>query len=249
MKEIQLSTNISSNDLNTKVRKAKEFIETEKKRFISLHSHNEQEVLKTIDISVFASECIYLSDAGMPCISDPGAYLAKYLQENNIPYDVLPGPSAAVALYAASGFLDSRFLFYGFLPHKKNNRSEELNKLLSSEYPVIFYEAPHRIEEFFGELSDMAPDAEVFAAKEMTKLHQKYFRGSSKSVFEQIQNSSKKGEWAVAVKFLGQKNDKITLGIDEIKALDLPKKQAAKLIAKITGENPKELYEKMVTER
>jgi 16S rRNA (cytidine1402-2'-O)-methyltransferase len=83
----------------------------------------------------------------------------------------------------------------------------------------------------------------------MTKLHQKYFRGSSKSVFEQIQNSSKKGEWAVAVKFLGQKNDKITLGIDEIKALDLPKKQAAKLIAKITGENPKELYEKMVTER
>lgn len=223
--------------------------ETEKKRFISLHSHNEQEVLKTIDISVFASECIYLSDAGMPCISDPGAYLAKYLQENNIPYDVLPDPSAAVALYAASGFLDSRFLFYGFLPHKKNNRSEELNKLLSSEYPVIFYEAPHRIEEFFRELSDMAPDAEVFAAKEMTKLHQKYFRGSSKSVFEQIQNSSKKGEWAVAVKFLGQKNDKITLGIDEIKALDLPKKQAAKLIAKITGENPKELYEKMVTER
>lgn len=222
--------------------------EIERKRFISLHSHNEQEVLKNIDPSIFESECIYLSDAGMPCISDPGAYLVGYLQENNIRYDVLPGPSAVPLVYAASGFLDSKFLFYGFLPHKKNNRLDELSKLSTSQFPVIFYEAPHRIEEFFEELSEISPDAEVFAAKELTKMHQKYLKGDPKSILSQIQSSSKKGEWAVVVKFATQKNSVITLGIDEIKALDLPKKQAAKLIAKITGENPKELYEKMVKE-
>lgn len=217
-----------------------------KKIFYSLHSHNEEKVLENIDISIFDKNCVYLSDAGMPCISDPGAFLALFAQKHKIAYDVLPGASALTTLYAASGFLDSKFLFYGFLPHKTNSRIDELKKLSLSEYPVIFYEAPHRIIQFLEELCSVAKDAEVFAAKELTKMHQRYFRGNASEILGELKKLSSKGEWAVVVKFKGLQSGFLSLSLDDVLELDLPKKQAAKLIAKITGENPKNIYEELI---
>lgn len=221
-------------------------VEISKKTFYSLHSHNEERLLENIDISIFQKKCLYVSDAGMPCISDPGAMLVAYAQKNGIEYDVLPGASAAVTAYAASGFLDSKFFFYGFLPHKTNARLEELKKLIMSEHPVIFYEAPHRILQFLEELGSVDENAEIFAAKELTKLHQRYFRTKPKELLESLKTLSSKGEWVVIVEFSKQKNISITLTVEELLELELPKKQLAKLIAKTTGESPKKVYERVV---
>ncbi len=222
-------------------------IDISKKTFYSLHSHNEERILENIDLSLFEKNCVYMSDAGMPCISDPGALLAQYAQQNGIKYDVLPGASAALTVYAASGFLDGKFLFYGFLPHKSNARIDELKKLSMSEIPVVFYEAPHRILQFLEELASVDESAELFAAKELTKMHQKYFKATPKTLLADLKNHSIKGEWAVVVKFGRQKSDSLLIGLDEIMELDLPKKQAAKLISKITGENPKTIYEELIS--
>lgn len=218
-----------------------------KKTFYSLHSHNEERILENIDLSLFEKNCVYMSDAGMPCISDPGALLVQYAQQNGIKYDVLPGASAAVTVYAASGFLDSKFLFYGFLPHKSNARINELKKISISENPVIFYEAPHRIVQFLEELAVVDETAQLFAAKELTKMHQKYFKSTPKVLLDELKTESIKGEWTVVVKFGKQKNNSLLIGLDEIMELDLPKKQAAKLISKITGENPKTIYEELIS--
>jgi len=223
-------------------------IDISKKTFYPLHSHNEERILDNIDISIFDKNCVYMSDAGMPCISDPGALLAAYAQKNSIEYDVLPGPSAVTTVYAASGFLDSKFLFYGFLPHKTTARMDELKKLTASECPVIFYEAPHRILQFCEELVEIDENADIFASKELTKLHQKYFRTNPKELLAKLKSSSIKGEWAVVVKFSKQNGSFLSLGIDEIMELELPKKQAARLISKITGENAKNIYEKLITQ-
>lgn len=218
-----------------------------KKTFYSLHSHNEERILQNIDISIFDKKCVYASDAGMPCVSDPGAMLALYAQKNGIEYDVLPGASATVTVYAASGFLDSKFLFYGFLPHKTQSRMDELKKLSLSEYPIIFYEAPHRILQFLEELDKTDKDADVFAAKELTKLHQKYFRDKPSEILSKLKTLSTKGEWALAVKFSSKQESLLTLSIDELLELELPKKQLAKLIAKATGANPKSVYEELIS--
>lgn len=217
-----------------------------KKTFYSLHSHNEERILQNIELSIFEKNCVYMSDAGMPCISDPGALLVEYAQKNNISYDVLPGASAAVTAYAASGFLDSKFIFYGFLPHKSSARIEELRKLQSSKHPVIFYEAPHRIEQFAKELCEIDRDATIFAAKELTKMHQKYITISAVEFEQTLKVISTKGEWVVVVLFSKKESGFIVLSLDEVLELELPKKQAAKLIAKITGENPKNVYEELI---
>lgn len=217
-----------------------------KKFFISLHSHNEERVLEQIDKAIFDKNCIYMSDAGMPAISDPGAMLVEFARANNISYDVLPGASAVTTAYAASGFLDSKFVFYGFLPHKTSSREEELKKLSASEYPVVFYEAPHRIEQFFEELAKVDKDAEIFASKELTKLHQKYFKSTAAQFAATLKNISTKGEWVVTVKFSKQNSDMLAISLDEIMELELPKKQMAKLISKITGEAPKSIYEELI---
>ncbi|MCF6201048.1 MAG: 16S rRNA (cytidine(1402)-2'-O)-methyltransferase, partial [Hydrogenimonas sp.] len=164
-------------------------------KFISIHSHNEERVVNSFEPSFFEKNVVYMSDAGMPCISDPGAILVEYCQKHQIPYTVLPGPSAAVTAYAASGFNEKEFLFYGFLPHKGAQRARELKRLLLEPFPVILYEAPHRIEKLFAEISAIEPQREVFAAKEITKRHERFFKDEAKELERKIRGTLAKGEW------------------------------------------------------
>jgi len=92
-------------------------------KFISFNEHNGEERLQEFGNVLEDQEVVYVSDAGMPVISDPGQILVAYAQEHDIPYDVLPGASAVTTAYAASGFEEGKFLFYAFLPHKGKERS------------------------------------------------------------------------------------------------------------------------------
>lgn len=213
-------------------------------RFYSLHSHNEESVIKNIEPEIFKKSVLYLSDAGMPCISDPGVKLIQYAQKNDIEYEVLPGANAAVTAYASSGFIEKEFFFFGFLPHKSNERKAILQNILNSGYNTILYEAPHRIKKLINDINEIDSDRELFVQKEISKLHQKWFKDSAKNLTKLFESENLKGEWVVIIKGIKLQTSIITK--DDILTLQIPKKQKAKLLSKITGESVKEIYERMV---
>ncbi len=213
-------------------------------KFIALHSHNEKELLEKLSVDIFEDEVIYVSDAGMPSVSDPGCELVRYAQSHDIKYEVVPGANAALLAYASSGFCESQFLFYGFLPHKGSNRQQALHEVLYNGYVTIVYEAPHRILKLIEQICNIAPKRELFLIKEATKMHHKHFKGTAEEILSILKMQNIKGEWVVIVN-----SDKKELGVitvDDILSLDIPKKQASKLIAKITGKTPKQCYHELI---
>lgn len=209
-----------------------------------MHSHNEDAVLSTMDKKIFEESVGYLSDAGMPGISDPGAALVRFCQEHQLPYEILPGANAALLAYVTSGIKTHQFLFYGFLSHKGMDRQNELFEALNAPYAVIVYESPHRIEKLIEELVQFAPDRPIFAIKEATKLHEKRFLGTSQEVHEAFKTANLKGEWVVVITPEATKNGEAITKEDLID-LDIPPKQKAKLLSKLTGESVKEWYTKL----
>jgi len=213
--------------------------------FQSFHHHNEQKVLKTLDKNLLLDKnVVYVSDAGMPCVSDPGSSLVEYCIQNEIPYDVIPGANAVLTAFAMSGFESTEFSFFGFLPHKGKERREKLLKTLNSEFLPILYESPHRLLKLLEELSCEEPNRVVFLAKELTKLHQKTYKKPALELYEEFKSLSIKGEWVVVLQ------NKTTTGsnleLSDISELDLPPKQKAKLISKLTGRKTKEVYQEIL---
>ncbi len=214
------------------------------RNFISLHSHNEKSLLEKLDPALFEEEVAYMSDAGMPGISDPGCALIIYAQRHDIPYRVLPGANAALLAYVASGYCETKFLFFGFLPHKGKARESALHEALYSGYTTILYEAPHRLTKLLEQIAAIAPERELFLLKEATKLHEKHFRGTAPSLQKTLSQEKIRGEWVAVLK--ASVNKTIPITEEEILSLDLPKKQAARLLAKITGKSPKDCYRSLL---
>lgn len=216
----------------------------EEQNFISLHSHNEKEFIEKLSPSFFEQNVIYISDAGMPGISDPGALLVRYCRENGIKYDVLPGANALLTAFVASGFVDTKMLFWGFLPHKGKERAASLLGALNSGYTTILYESPHRLEKLLNEILHEEPFRKIFLAKELTKKYQKYYFGTAGEIKEQV-DANLRGEWVVVIEANIVQNSS-AISQNDILELDLPKKVQAKLISKITGENTKACYERLL---
>ena len=212
--------------------------------FIPLHSHNEQEFVEKLESSFFEQNVVYMSDAGMPGISDPGQLLVNYCIEHNIAYDILPGANALLTAFVASGFVQTQMLFFGFLDHKGSSRAQGLQKALYSGYTTVLYESPHRLEKLLLEIDKEDSSREIFLAKELTKKYQKFLRGTAKEILNEL-NKNYKGEWVVVLSSGAQKNES-AISETDILELDIPKKQKAKLLAKITGENPKAIYQTLL---
>ena len=216
----------------------------ENQEFISLHSHNEKSFVEKLEPSFFEQNIVYASDAGMPGISDPGQVLVRYCIENNIKYDILPGANAVLTAFVASGFVETQMLFLGFLDHKGSSRAAGLQKALYSGYTTILYESPHRLEKLLLEIDKEEPQREIFLAKELTKKYQKYLHGTAKEIFEKL-DKNYKGEWVVVIKASESQNAS-AITQNDILELDLPKKVQAKLLSKITGENVKTIYQRLL---
>ena len=212
------------------------------KTFHAVHEHNQKAFLQKISPEFFAQEVVYVSDAGMPGISDPGAMLVRYAQEHDIAYEVLPGPSAAITAFVASGFGCVRFAFYGFLPHKGAERFELLQKLLKEDKCVVLYESPHRLLKLLEELAAMVPERTVFLAKELTKRYEQFFKDSAANLYEQFRHTPIKGEWVVVIDKGEENLSTLTLSIEDILQLPLPKKELAKMLAKVSDKSAKEWY-------
>jgi 16S rRNA (cytidine1402-2'-O)-methyltransferase len=149
---------------------------------------------------------VLVSDAGTPGISDPGAALVAAAVEAGLPVSPLPGPSAVATLLSVSGFLGNSFAFRGFFPRERVDREKELG-LLSVPARlagiVVWFESPRRIAAALGFFAERLPAARLVVAKELTKLHEKFFRGNASEVFRQVENEisaeGERGEWCFAV--------------------------------------------------
>lgn len=206
--------------------------------FISMHSHNEEYKITNIDIQLFEKNCVYMSDAGMPCVSDPGAKLVEFCQQNSIEYDVLTGANSILTAYAATGFLQNEFSFFGFLPHKVVAKKEILVKLLQKQESVIILESPHRLLDTLELISNLEPNRTIFLAKELTKLHQKYIKNNALAIYEELKKQKILGEWVIVIE--GNKNYELV--DDSLFKPNMDKKSLSKAIAKITGQDAKSVY-------
>jgi len=216
----------------------------ENQEFISVHSHNEKDFVEKLELSFFEQNIVYASDAGMPGISDPGQVLVNYCIKNNLPYDILPGANAILTAFVASGFIETQMLFFGFLDHKGVSRSAGLQEALYNGYTTVLYESPHRLEKLLLEIVKVDSSRELFLAKELTKKYQRFYHGTAQEILDALDKNIR-GEWVVVIK-QDVKQNSSAITQNDILALDLPKKIQAKLICKITSENTKECYQRIL---
>lgn len=172
-----------------------------KKPMVSYYEHNIRSRGQMIVDRILAGEsCAIVTDAGMPCISDPGEDLVRLCAENNIPTEVVPGPSAVISALACSGLITSRFAFEGFLSTNKKNRFEHLESIKNDTRTLIFYEAPHKL---MNTLNDMLKvfggDRRISLAKELTKLHEQIIRTTLSGAVEYFTNTPPKGEFVLVI--------------------------------------------------
>ena len=144
---------------------------------------------------------VFVSDAGTPGISDPGARLVAYVREHapEAVIEAIPGPSAITALLSIAGIDATRFSFFGFLPHKKG-RMTMLREVAASPLPVVLYESPHRILKLMEELAAALPACRVTVGRELTKMHEEVIAGSPSEISASLESrDAVRGEFVVIV--------------------------------------------------
>ncbi|MBQ3552587.1 MAG: 16S rRNA (cytidine(1402)-2'-O)-methyltransferase [Clostridia bacterium] len=187
-----------------------------KKPIISCHEHNERIRGAEIAEKIAAGYVIvYVSDAGMPGISDPGRILIEECVKKGVFYTVIPGASAAATAHVLSGLSDT-YRFEGFLPRDNGARKKRINALRFDECCLIFYESPLRVAALMLELYELLGDRDASLVREITKLHESVVSGTLKSLYEKFSAQPPKGECVLVV--AGAKDEELT-GTEDIDML------------------------------
>jgi len=167
---------------------------------VSYHEHNEMTRAPELVIQMEeGSDIALVTDAGMPVVSDPGFRLVHLAVRHGIRVVPVPGASAFVAALAASGMPVDKFRFLGFLPSKRGERRKALEELRSAPKTLLFYEAPHRLNEMLKDVRDILGEREIVLAREVTKVHEEFLRGTISSTLEYLKKRPAKGEITLLV--------------------------------------------------
>ena len=206
-----------------------------KKELFSLREHNEIEASKKLLEKIQEGKKVaYMSDAGYPCISDPGYILVQEMIKNDIAVSTISGSSAFINALVASGLETKHFYFYGFLSAKENEAREEILSLKERKETIILYEAPHRIAKTLKLLKEVLGNRQICLARELTKINEEYIRGSLDELCE-LDESTIKGEIVLIIE--GNKNEnqiddeKITTRVAYFVKLGLSQKDAINVVA------------------
>ena len=184
------------------------------KPLVSLREHNEvEQSLHLIEEIKKGKKIAYVSDAGYPAISDPGAILVKLANENEIAISVVNGSSAFINALVGSALPTDHFYFHGFLPAKATEAKKELEEIKDKKETLIFYESPHRIEESINLLNEVLGNRKVTLERELTKLNEEKIYGTLEELKE-LDFSQIKGEIVIVVE--GNKEEKASLSEKEI---------------------------------
>ncbi len=224
-----------------------------KKPMISYFEHNKEFKGQIICDRIKSGEsCAIVTDAGMPCISDPGELLIKQCEEYSIKTEVVPGPSAVISALCVSGLATGRFCFEGFLSVNKKSRNEHLESLLNETRTMIFYEAPHKLPNTLKDFYEAFPARKLTIARELTKLHEEIIRTTTKEAYERYSDGSLKGEIVLILEGKTETADEV-YSLDD--AVNMAKKfildgmkptDAAKEAAKITKIRKNDIYKELV---
>ena len=219
-------------------------------RLVSYHNFSEKQKLKYMISNLKDGLNIALiSDAGTPLISDPGYLLVKAAQEESIQVIPIPGPSSLISALSISGFPSDKFIFYGFPPKQQKAKQSFMQSLVSENRTSIVFESKRRIKDFLENLEGLCPGRKVFIAREMTKLHETFYRGEINKVISEISldENSLKGEFVIVIKGIKEVKKEILLTNDQAKVLEIilekmKKKEALSLASKAFGLKKNSLY-------
>lgn len=222
------------------------------KPLISYHRHNEDvktEVL--IEKLLEGQEVALVSDAGTPGICDPGEVVIKKCIEEGIEVIPIPGACAMINALIASGIDTKEFMFLGFLPLNKKLRKEKLEEIEKSRKTTILYEAPHKLQATLKDLSNILEERQVVLARELTKIHEEFMRGTIEEIIQKAENV--KGEIVLlieATEKVEAENNFENLSLEEhyemYEKQGMQKKEIIKKIAKDRGLTKNEVYQRFI---
>lgn len=220
-----------------------------KKPLVSYYEHNIREKSDwLVERMLGGEDCAIITDAGMPCISDPGEILVDLCHRRGVEVVVVPGPSAVIAALAASGLATSRFTFEGFLTVNKSGRQRHLEEVKNDPRTLIFYEAPHKLITTLGEMLRVLGDRPLVLCRELTKYYEEVRRTTLAEAVDYYRERAPKGEF-VLVLAGAPKAEEDPLTLEEAAQLVRARiaggespTQAAKEVAKETGHKKGELY-------
>lgn len=166
----------------------------------SYHDHNKTKVTAGFIQQLKGDTDIALvTDAGTPAIADPAFYIVREAIQEGILVVPIPGATAFVPALISSGLPSDRFIFENFLPSKASKRKRVFEEVAEEKRTLIFYETPHRIEKVLKEMQEVLPDVSVVIAREITKLHEEFLRGTPKSLMAHFAVKKPKGEMVVLI--------------------------------------------------
>lgn len=167
---------------------------------VSYHEHSPEAVIRQIADRLLSGEsCAVVTDAGMPCISDPGALLVHRCLAEQIPMQVVPGPSAVISALAISGQDTTRFCFEGFLSVTKKQRFSHLESLKNETRTMVFYEAPHKLLNTLRDMLDAFGDRSVTICRELTKIHEEVQKTTLADAAAYYESHAPRGEFVLVI--------------------------------------------------
>ena len=168
----------------------------------SYHEHNELEKAdRLLDVLRNGHDVALITDAGTPCIADPGYRIVHAARDAAIPVESVPGPSAVVTALSVSGLPTDRFAFHGFFPRKKKDADAVIAQAKAFPGTHVFYESPNRLCDTLEALTESAPDAQVSVARELTKVHEEVVSGTPETVLRHYEQAPPKGECVIMLHF------------------------------------------------
>jgi len=222
-----------------------------KKPLLSYHEHSNRSISDAIVERIFLGEsCALITDAGTPAVSDPGEKLVAACADRGITVCALPGACAAITAISASGLASRRFCFEGFLPENKGERRERIGELSREKRTFILYISPHDAENYLKELSEVLGERKCVLAKELTKVHERYFRGTVKGIFDEFTKLSpaeKKGEYVMVCEGMPEEEAfwadmSIEQHVEHYISLGLSKMDACKQVSRDRGVGKSDIY-------
>ena len=217
-------------------------------KLISFHDHNSRaRIPEIIALLKEGYDLAQVSDAGLPCISDPGHDLVKAAITENIIVVSVPGPSAGISALIASGLAPQPHIFFGFLPRKKGQQKEFFESKKAYPETQIFYESPHRVKSTLENMLEVYGDRQVVLVRELTKIYEEYQRGLISELLEAIGDEPLKGECLLIVDGASEEKtekseEELLAEIDFLIETGSQKSKAIKEVAKKYGLNKSDLY-------
>lgn len=219
---------------------------------VSFHEHSGEAGAQRIAARIQAGEsCGIVTDAGMPCISDPGEPLIRLCYEMGIPVTVVPGPSAVVTAIAVAGQPSGQFVFEAFLPVPKKERTERLKRLKNETRTIILYEAPHKLIRTLTDLGEaFGEDRGISLCRELTKIHEEVIRTTIGEALKIYETREPRGEYVLVIAGASEaaaETDAPTLE-DAVKLAEkyaaegMKKREACKKAAAETGQRSNDIY-------